>query len=409
MAHWVWFILLFAELLIGGFSTQKLPPSNDGKLLSILSIDGGGIKGILPARVLEHLDKALKDLDPNADLAHYFDVIAGTSTGGLITVMLATPSPHDPTRAAFTPAQIVDFYQQEGPHIFNESCPGDGPEFDGVYFHNLTRDLLNDTRLNQTLTNVVIPAFDIKTQKPVIFSNYKLEDAPYLNALLSDITISTSAAPTILPPYCFVNDGVEFNMADGGIAAGNPTQAAVSEVLQQHGEYSEILVLSLGTGKVKVNESFDVEIAANWSYKDWVNNASQFFLRSSTTMTEYYLESLFEPYPPGQPYLRIQEYDLNPDFSNPFNVTQASMDGLDETGKQLLKKKALRMNLDTFDQEELGGLTNAQVLDRFAEILYGERQYRLKRKSMEKEGRPFVETLRVLSDKTQALIRNLFN
>jgi len=60
MAHWVWFILLFAELLIGGFSTQKLPPSNDGKLLSILSIDGGGIKGILPARVLEHLDKALK-------------------------------------------------------------------------------------------------------------------------------------------------------------------------------------------------------------------------------------------------------------------------------------------------------------------------------------------------------------
>jgi len=79
-------------------------------------------------------------------------------------------------------------------------------------------------------------------------------------------------------------------------------------VLQQHGEYSEILVLSLGTGKVKVNESFDVEIAANWSYKDWVNNASQFFLRSSTTITQYYLQSLFEPYPPGQPYLRIQVY-----------------------------------------------------------------------------------------------------
>jgi len=50
----------------------------------------------------------------------------------------------------------------------------------------------------------------------------QLEDAPYLNALLSDICISTSAAPTQLPPYYFVNDGVEFNMIDGGVAAGNP-------------------------------------------------------------------------------------------------------------------------------------------------------------------------------------------
>ena len=63
----------------------------------------------------------LQAKDPNADLAHYFDVFGGTSTGAITTAMLATPSLHDPTRAAFTPAQIVEFYKQNGPRIFNAS------------------------------------------------------------------------------------------------------------------------------------------------------------------------------------------------------------------------------------------------------------------------------------------------
>jgi len=60
MAHFVLFVLLFAGQVIGGFSTQRLPPSNNGNLITILSVDGGGIKGIIPATVLIHLDKALK-------------------------------------------------------------------------------------------------------------------------------------------------------------------------------------------------------------------------------------------------------------------------------------------------------------------------------------------------------------
>ena len=63
----------------------------------------------------------LQAKDPNADLAHYFDAIGGTSTGSQITTMLATPSPDDPNRGTFTPAQIVEFYKQNGPHVFNSS------------------------------------------------------------------------------------------------------------------------------------------------------------------------------------------------------------------------------------------------------------------------------------------------
>ncbi|WVZ16792.1 hypothetical protein V8G54_009774 [Vigna mungo] len=283
-----------------------------------------------------------------------------------------------------------------------------GPEFSGEFLHNITREVLKDTRLSQTLTNVVIPTYDIKTQKPVIFSNYKLGNAPYLNAFLSDIAISTSAAPTKLPPYYFVNDGVEFNMVDGGFAAGNPTQATISEVLQ-HNEYPKFLVLSVGTGKEKITETFDAWWAALWPDKGWISPGIGFIGHASTAMTEYYLQSFFAAQPSNQ-YLRIEEYDLNPAFSNQVNASQESMNGHEETGKQLLRKNVVKLNLNTFELENLW-LTNAQALDRIADILVGERQRRLERKSIEKRGRPVLETPRVFSDKTEAsvaLLKNLF-
>ncbi|KAK8464668.1 hypothetical protein PHAVU_010G047800 [Phaseolus vulgaris] len=165
-------------------------------MITILTVDSGGIKGIIPAKVLDHLDKALKAKNPNADIAHYFDVIGGTSTGGLMTAMLATPSPQNPNRAAFSPAQIVDFYKQNGPNIFKAS---------GIIY------------------------------------------------------------------------------------------------------------------------SFGLYI--DESCNQW------------------------------------QEYNLNPDFSDPSNVTQENMDGLEDTGKQLLQEKVVKRNLDTFDLEQAVE-TNAEALDR---------------------------------------------
>ncbi|CAJ1948033.1 unnamed protein product [Sphenostylis stenocarpa] len=391
MAHLLLVVLLFSAQLISGFSIQKLPPSDYGNVITILSIDGGGIKGIIPATVLNYLDKALKAKDPDADLAHYFDVIGGTSTGGLITAMLAAPSTEDPNHAAFTPAQIVDFYINEGPSIFNTSNPGKGPQFDGKFLHNITREKLKDTRLSQTLTNVVIPTFDLKRQKPVIFSSYKLESAPYLNALLSDICISTSAAPTILPPYYFVNNGVEFNMIDGAAAAGNPTQATVSEVLQ-HNKYPKILVLSLGTGTTAIEEIYDAQTAAHWNQLNWLGVISDLLARGSTAMIEFYLASLFSGFQPENTYLRIEEYNLDPAFSNLVDVTPENLKGLNDTGINLLQENVVRMNLDTFDIEDAGEGTNAEALDRLAEILYEERQDRLKRKSTKRGGRSFLET-----------------
>ena len=91
--------------------------SKQGGELTILSIDGGGIRGLIPAKILEYLESELQRIDgPNARLADYFDYIVGTSTGALLTTMLAAPNKDN--RPLFTANEIIDLYLKEGVGIF---------------------------------------------------------------------------------------------------------------------------------------------------------------------------------------------------------------------------------------------------------------------------------------------------
>ncbi|KAJ1439543.1 Patatin-like phospholipase domain [Sesbania bispinosa] len=367
MAALLLFVFVFAGQLIAGFNTQ-LPPPPNGDSITILSIDGGGIRGIVPAVVLHYLEMALKAKDENASLAKYFDVIAGTSTGGLMTAMLTTPNPNDPTTPLFTPGEIVDFYK----------------DYD---------ELLKDTRLNQTLTNVVIPTFDLKKLHPVIFSNFKLKTVPSLNAKLSDICIGTSAAPTYLPPYYFENDGIQFNLVDGGVAATNPAMAAVSEVIQQEEkEYSKIMLLSIGCGSSNTT-GYDAEIAVNFTAAFWMASglAVGAYDTAATDMTHNYLATDLHS---SDTYLRIQEYNLDPSMASLDNVTEVNLENLVKVGQNLLEQPVFSINVTTFvPEQETIYATNAEALERFADMLYEEKQLRLRKKSMEKRGRPFIETV----------------
>jgi len=87
----------------------------------ILSIDGGGIKGIVPAVILNHLEKYLKQLssNPNARIIDYFDLFSGASTGAIIIAGLLTPDNHD--RPKYTAEEIIDLYIENGHVIFNAS------------------------------------------------------------------------------------------------------------------------------------------------------------------------------------------------------------------------------------------------------------------------------------------------
>ncbi|CAL4983233.1 unnamed protein product [Urochloa decumbens] len=391
-------------------TTVPQPPPSTGKLITILSIDGGGIRGLIPATIVAFLEAKLQELDgPDARIADYFDVIAGTSTGALLTSMLAAPD--DNKRPLFAAKDLNTFYLENGPKIFPEKKAGlltpvvklvgavTGPKYDGVFLHDKIKSLTHDVRIADTVTNVIVPAFDVKYLQPVIFSTYEAHHDPLKNAHLSDICISTSAAPTYFPAHFFTTDdgkggSREYHLVDGGVAANNPTMVAMSmltkEVLRHNpdfnpgkpSDYRNYLIISIGTGSAKQAEKYTAPQCAKWGLIQWLYNGGftpiiDIFSHASSDMVDIHAAVLFEALHCEKNYLRIQDDSLTGDKSSVDIATKENMEALIGIGNELLKKPVSRVNIDTGVYEPVNGEgTNKEALARFAKILSDERRLR---------------------------------
>ncbi|KAG8384415.1 hypothetical protein BUALT_Bualt04G0115600 [Buddleja alternifolia] len=395
-------LLVTLQLLLFPVSTAQ----TKGRLVTILSIDGGGIRGIIPGRILANLESKLQELDgPNARIADYFDVIAGTSTGGLITAMLTAPGKDN--RPLFTAENITSFYLQHCPQIFPNNRRNsfadritnllDGPKYDGEYLKTLVKGLLNNLTMSNTLTNVVIPTFDIKRLQPIIFTTKDGKTNVSKNALLSDVCLSTSAAPTFFPPHYFetkdeVGKTRTFDLIDGGVAANNPTLMAITHISNQillrkfeltdmePMDSNRMLVLSLGTGLAQLEEKYNAKEAARWGLLGWVYNKgasplTDIFWDASSDMVDIHVSTMFQSLRNEQNYLRIQEDRLSGAASSLDISTTKNMESLVQLGDGLLKKSVSRVNLETGRPEPVQGEgTNEEALTRFAKLLSDERK-----------------------------------
>ncbi|XP_047311593.1 patatin-like protein 2 [Impatiens glandulifera] len=396
-------------------SSKKVGVSRKGKIVTVLSIDGGGIKGIIPATLLAYLESKLQELDgPSVRIADYFDVVAGTSTGGLVTAMLTVPGADG--RPLYEAKKITSFFLENCPKIFPQTSGWNllanmgkmigtmtGPRYDGKYLRQLLKEQIGTLTIKQTVTDVVIPTFDIKNLQPIIFSTDDAKIEVSKDALLVDVCLGTSAAPTYLPAHSFETkyaDGTTrtFDLVDGAIAANNPTQIAVThivtEILLGKFEFlenrekvgiSRMLVLSLGTGEAKMEQRFSADQVSNWGIFSWIINMKgsspiiDCFSAASSDMVDIHVSTLFQAVHAQDNYLRIQEDSLTGDSSSLDVATSENLNRLVEIGDELLKKKVSRVNLETgiFEPVIGGGAgTNQEALDSFALRLSDERKYR---------------------------------
>ncbi|KAH7566540.1 hypothetical protein JRO89_XS08G0181500 [Xanthoceras sorbifolium] len=349
----------------------------------------------------------LQELDgPNARIADYFDIVAGTSTGGLITTMLTTPNKEG--SPMFTAKDINTFYFEHLPKIFPQNSGSNflssmtsfvgemtGPKYDGKYLRSVINQQLGDVTLKETLTNVLIPAFDIKLLQPVIFTTNDAKENALKNARLADVCISTSAAPTYLPAHYFETKDAatgktnSFDLIDGGVAANNPTLMAIShitkEVLKQKKkpmDSKQMLVLSLGTGEAKKEHKYSAATASEWGLLSWVYDNGRMplldvFSDASSDIVDFHVSTLFQCFGSHGNYLRIQEDSLSGDAASMDISTKENMQKLVEIGTNLLKEPVSRVVLETGRFQKIeGGHTNEEALADFAKLLSEERKLR---------------------------------
>lgn len=201
----------------------------------ILSIDGGGIKGVFPAAFLAHVESTLG----GAPISNFFDLIAGTSTGGIIALGLGL---------GLRAGEVLEFYELYGSAIFPRKSPSWllGP---AKYKTEPLRFALEETfgskRLGDSRRRLLIPSFNATTGRIHIF---KTAHHPRLQmdfkAPAVEVALATSAAPVFFPPH---RSGQEVIFIDGGIWANNPMGLAVTEAISMLGASgTDLDVLSIG-------------------------------------------------------------------------------------------------------------------------------------------------------------------
>lgn len=248
------------------------------KKIRILSVDGGGIRGVLPGTILAQLEKILQQLDnSNRKLGDYFDMIAGTSTGGILACLYLIPG--EDGKAKYSAKDAVDLYINNGEAIFDRTTAHKLLSVGGVLhqkysqdaLYNLLTEYMGDTTLNQLIKPCLITSYEMSDRQAMFFNSADARYDEMYNFYVRDVARATSAAPTYFSPaHIESRIGQKYSLVDGGMFANNPALCAYAEARKtifskelndpqkkDKPTAADMIIVSLGTGSVKKKYKYD--------------------------------------------------------------------------------------------------------------------------------------------------------
>lgn len=277
------------------------------QIIKILSIDGGGIRGIIPGLIMDDIEQRT-----GKPIAEMFDYIAGTSTGGVLALGLTKAGTDG--RPQYTAMDGVRMYRENGAQIFSRSVwhriRSVGSLIEECYpasgIESLLDTYFGDARLKDAVTRVIVTSYEIERRIPWFFRSERAKLRPDYDFCIKQVARATSAAPTYFEPCQIITqtDDNYYALIDGGVFANNPTMCAFVDARIAHPD-ADFLVVSLGTGQL--TREFAYDTACHWGMIQWVQPIINILMQGVSETVGFQMQQLLpDTYDGRQRYYRFQ-------------------------------------------------------------------------------------------------------
>ena len=310
------------------------------KARRILSLDGGGIRGLVTCEWLAGVEDALEAVG-KPGLLRSFDLFAGSSTGAIIACALAI---------GLSPREIAALYRTHGDTIF----PGmagrlwsragrlfsqgvSAPKYDGKGLEKVLKQVFGDTTLGQAKVPLMITSYDTISRTPVMFKSFK---ADHKAIPMREACRASSAAPTYFPAHGMTVEGRKCALIDGGVLASNPTACAIAEALRKDAKADvpqDLVVLSVGSGQH--TRSIDLKSAREWGALEWAVPIIDVLFDGNAESVDYIARHLV-----GDGYFRMQA-ELRIGMDDMDDVSATNLVALEATAQDYLEEPATKKQL----------------------------------------------------------------
>ena len=272
------------------------------KARRVLSLDGGGIRGLVSCLWLAGVERALAKAGKPGVLKS-FDLVAGSSTGALVACGLGV---------GLSPDALAELYRQQR-HLIFPGISGrlwsrlgriatqgpSAPKYDGKGLEKVLKKVFGATTLGQLKVPTLVTSYDTVSRKPVVFKSFKPE---HKDLLVWEVCRASAAAPTYFPAHGMTVEGRKCALVDGGVVANNPTACAIAEAMRKDTRVDnsqDLVVLSVGTGER--NRPIDLKSAREWGALEWAIPIIDVLFDGNTDSVDYIAQHLV-----GDNYFRMQ-------------------------------------------------------------------------------------------------------